>query len=196
MGFGLPAAIGAALANPGRRVLCISGDGSFQMNIQELATLAELGLPVTILLMNNGHLGLVRQQQELFYDGNYMASRFELELDFAAIGRQFGIRGYRVRQPASITDILREALSHNGPSLVDIPVHHEENVFPMVPPRREHGHDRDQRATRVARPREEVCIDQGGRAPPERSSLCRWRGRRVPVCGCPVMPTVPFCPVP
>ena len=69
MGFGLPAAIGAALANPGRRVLCISGDGSFQMNIQELATLAELGLPVTILLLNNGHLGLVRQQQELFYGG-------------------------------------------------------------------------------------------------------------------------------
>jgi acetolactate synthase-1/2/3 large subunit len=136
MGFGLPAAIGAALANPGRRVLCISGDGSFQMNIQELATLAELGLPVTILLLNNGHLGLVRQQQELFYGGNYIASRFDLQLDFAAISRQFGIHGFSVRQPASITDILREALSHDGPSLVDIPVHHEENVFPMVPPGR------------------------------------------------------------
>ena len=136
MGFGLPTAIGAALANPGRRVLCISGDGSFQMNIQELATLAELGLPVTILLLNNGHLGLVRQQQELFYGGNYIASRFDLELDFAAISRQFGIQGFSVRQPASVTDILREALSHDGPSLVDIPVHHEENVFPMVPPGR------------------------------------------------------------
>jgi acetolactate synthase-1/2/3 large subunit len=134
MGFGLPAAIGAALANPGRRVLCISGDGSFQMNIQEMATLAELGLPVTILLLNNGHLGLVRQQQELFYGGNYIASRFDLELNFAAISRQFGIQGFSVRQPGSITEILREALSHDGPSLVDIPVGHEENVFPMVPP--------------------------------------------------------------
>ncbi len=136
MGFGLPTAIGAALANPGRRVLCISGDGSFQMNIQELATLAELGLPVTILLFNNGHLGLVRQQQELFYEGNYIASRFDLKLDFAAISRQFGIQGFSVKQPESITDVLREALSHDGPSLVDIPVHHEEKVFPMVAPGR------------------------------------------------------------
>ena len=66
--------------------------------------------------------------------GNYIVSRFDLELDFAAISRQFGIRGFSVRQPASVTDILREAISHDGPSLVDIPVHHEENVFPMVQP--------------------------------------------------------------
>jgi acetolactate synthase-1/2/3 large subunit len=78
----------------------------------------------------------VRQQQELFYGGSYIASRFDLELDFAAISRQFGIQGFSVRQPGSVTEILREALSHDGPSLVDIPVHHAENVFPMVAPGR------------------------------------------------------------
>ncbi len=134
MGFGLPTAIGAALANPGRKVLCITGDGSLQMNIQELATLAELNLPVSILLFNNGHLGLVRQQQELFYAGTYIASRFDLELDFAGLGRQFGITSYRVKEPGSMKEILGKALSLDGPSLVDIPVRHEENVFPMVPP--------------------------------------------------------------
>jgi acetolactate synthase-1/2/3 large subunit len=136
MGFGLPAAIGAALANPGRRVLCVSGDGSFQMNIQELATLSELGLPVTILVMNNGHLGLVRQQQELFYQENYFASRFDLELDFAAIGRQFGIPGCRAERLESVGAILEGAISHPGPFLLDIPVHHREKALPMVRPGR------------------------------------------------------------
>ncbi len=134
MGFGLPAAIGAALANPGRRVLSISGDGSLQMNIQELATLAEHNLPVTILVINNGHLGLVRQQQELFYREHYIASRFERDLDFAAIARQFGIDGYRVSNEKSLRKVLCEAFSQGSPSLIDIPIHHAENVFPMVPP--------------------------------------------------------------
>jgi acetolactate synthase-1/2/3 large subunit len=134
MGFGLPAAIGAALANPGRRVLCISGDGSLQMNIQELATLAELCLPVTILVMNNGHLGLVRQQQELFYEGNYIASRFEIDLDFAALGRQYGLSGYRPEGADELAATLREALARPGPALVDIPVYHGENALPMVRP--------------------------------------------------------------
>lgn len=134
MGFGLPAAIGAALANPGRRVLCLSGDGSLQMNIQELATLAELGLPVTIIVMNNGHLGLVRQQQEMFYRGNYIASKFNLDLDFAAIGRQFGISGFRVGPGQPVTDALTKAISGQSPSIVDVTIHHLENVLPMVPP--------------------------------------------------------------
>ena len=77
MGFGLPAAIGAALANPGRRVVCLHGDGSLLMNVQELATLAELGLDVTVVVFDNGGLGLVRQQQELFYGGRFSGSRFE-----------------------------------------------------------------------------------------------------------------------
>ena len=134
MGFGLPAAIGAALANPGRRVLCITGDGSLQMNIQELATLAELDLPVTILVMNNNHLGLVRQQQELFYGENYIASRFDVDLDFAAIGRKFGIKGYRAARGRSVRKVLAAALSSPGPSIVDIVIGHGENVLPIVPP--------------------------------------------------------------
>ena len=134
MGFGLPAAIGAALAHPGRRVLCLTGDGSLQMNIQELATLAELGLPVTIIVMNNGHLGLVRQQQELFYGKNYIASKFDLDLDFAAIGRQFGLSGYRVDLGQPVDEVLSAAIAEPGPTIVDVSIHHLENVLPMVPP--------------------------------------------------------------
>jgi acetolactate synthase-1/2/3 large subunit len=134
MGFGLPAAIGAALGNPGQTVLCVSGDGSFQMNIQELATLAELNLPVKIVIMNNGHLGLVRQQQELFYEKRYIASRFDVRLDFAAIGRQFGIRGFRVSEPGDLEGALATALSDPGACIIDIPIHYEENVYPIVPP--------------------------------------------------------------
>lgn len=134
MGFGLPAAIGAALAHPGRRVLCFSGDGSLQMNIQELATLAELGLPVTVIVLNNGHLGLVRQQQEMFYGRNYIASKFDLDLDFAAIGRQFGLSGYKVELGQPFAEALSAALAEPGPSVVDISIHHLENVLPMVPP--------------------------------------------------------------
>jgi acetolactate synthase I/II/III large subunit len=135
MGFGLPAAIGAALAHPSRQVVCISGDGSFQMNIQELATLAELDLNVSVVIMNNQHLGLVRQQQELFFNGNYIASRFTRRLDFAAIGREFGIRSVNL---ASVHDPLRvmgETLAlRTGPCIIDVPVHFAENVFPIVPP--------------------------------------------------------------
>jgi acetolactate synthase-1/2/3 large subunit len=134
MGFGLPAAIGAALAHPGKRVLCISGDGSLQMNIQELATLSELGCDVTILVMNNRHLGLVRQQQELFYQENYIASRFDVDLDFAGIARQFGIAGYRLDGRALESGMLEEALGCGGPSLLDVCIDHMDNVFPMVPP--------------------------------------------------------------
>ena len=133
MGFGLPAAIGAALAHPGHRVLCVSGDGSLQMNIQELATLAELNLPVTVIVINNGHLGLVRQQQEMFYEGNYIASRFDLNLDFAAIAKQFGISGYRTDLSRQVKETLSRALSEPGTS-VDVPIHHLENVLPIVPP--------------------------------------------------------------
>jgi len=134
MGFGLPAAIGAAIANPGRQVLCISGDGSFQMNIQELATLAELNLNVSILIMSNQHLGLVRQQQELFYEGNYIASRFASRLDFAAIGRQFGIRGINLEDTVNPHNVMAEMLREKGPCIIDIPIHYGENVYPMVPP--------------------------------------------------------------
>jgi acetolactate synthase I/II/III large subunit len=134
MGFGLPAAIGAAIANPGRQIICVSGDGSLQMNIQEMATLAELNLPVVVVLFNNGHLGLVRQQQEMFYEKNYIASKFACRLDFAAIGREFGIRGYRVNEASSLHRALSEALSCPGPCIIDISVDERQNVLPIVPP--------------------------------------------------------------
>jgi acetolactate synthase I/II/III large subunit len=134
MGFGLPAAIGAALANPGRRVICISGDGSIQMNIQEMATLAELDIPVTVIILNNGHLGLVRQQQELFYEKKYIASKFTCKPDFSAIGREFGIMGHRICEASGLRAGLSKALAHTGPSVMDICIHETENVLPIVPP--------------------------------------------------------------
>jgi acetolactate synthase I/II/III large subunit len=134
MGFGLPAAIGAALACPGRRVACVSGDGSILMNIQELATLADLDLPVAILVFNNANLGLVRQQQQLFYGQRYAASRFGTVPDFAGVARAFGIRGVRLEPSGDPLAELAAALAQPGACLIDIPIHHETNVFPMVPP--------------------------------------------------------------
>jgi acetolactate synthase-1/2/3 large subunit len=134
MGFGLPAAIGAALANPDKQVICISGDGSIQMNIQEMATLAELGLNVAVIIMNNQHLGLVRQQQELFFNGNYIASKFNSRLDFAAIGRQFGIRGIALGETIDPVKTIELMLKEEGPCIIDVPIRYSENVLPMVPP--------------------------------------------------------------
>jgi acetolactate synthase-1/2/3 large subunit len=134
MGFGLPVAIGAALAAPGRRVVCVSGDGSILMNIQELATLAELGLPVAVLIFNNAQLGLVRQQQELFYGRRYAASHFTAVPDFAALARAFGLRGIRLDPDRDPLADLAGALAAPGPCVVDIPIHEQANVFPMVPP--------------------------------------------------------------
>lgn len=134
MGFGLPAAIGAALAHPGRQIICISGDGSIQMNLQEMATLADLDLKVAVIIMNNQHLGLVRQQQELFFNGNYIASKFDSKLDFAAIGRQFGIRGINLENAIDPGKSIELMLEGKGPCIIDVPIHYDENVFPIVPP--------------------------------------------------------------
>ncbi|MDD5348601.1 MAG: biosynthetic-type acetolactate synthase large subunit [Chthoniobacteraceae bacterium] len=134
MGFGLPAAIGAALAAPGRRVVCVSGDGSLLMNVQELATLAEWNLDVTVILLNNNRLGMVRQQQELFYGKRYSASVFERQPDFAALARAFGIRACDLGEAADPAAMLKEALAQPGPCLVNLPIAPEENVFPIVPP--------------------------------------------------------------
>ncbi len=134
MGFGLPASIGAALICPERRVICFTGDGSLQMNIQELATLAELDLNVTIIVMNNRHLGLVRQQQELFYKGNYVASRFGKELDFAALAQNFGIPSAKVNRQSDPVPALVSACRGTGPFLVDVAIDESVNALPMVPP--------------------------------------------------------------
>ena len=133
MGFALPAAMGVALAHPEAPVLVLTGDGSFLINIQELATIAENNLDIKICVFNNGHLGLVRQQQELFYGGNLVASRFDTRPDFAAIARGFGIPGCTVRIPHDEEELSR-ALSMKGPVVLDIELPETENVYPMVPP--------------------------------------------------------------
>jgi len=134
MGFGLPAAIGASLACPGRRVVCITGDGSILMNVQELATLAELGLPVTVVVFHNGGLGLVRQQQELFYGARYLASGLESGPDFCALARAFGLATWKVGEAFDAETAFTQALAHPGPSLVEVPVASKAMVFPMVAP--------------------------------------------------------------
>jgi acetolactate synthase-1/2/3 large subunit len=134
MGFGLPAAIGAALACPGRMALCFSGDGSIMMNIQELATAAEENANVKVVLLDNAHLGLVRQQQELFYGGRYHASSFAARADFPAIARGFGVAAYDLGATADPLETLARGLSEPGPCLIRVPIAPEENVYPMVPP--------------------------------------------------------------
>jgi acetolactate synthase-1/2/3 large subunit len=134
MGFGLPAAIGAAIACPGRTVVCFSGDGSLLMNLQELATAAEEGIEVKIILLNNTYLGMVRQQQQLFYGGRYHASRFKGETDFVAIARGFGVPAVDMGQANNPMATLANALRQRGPCLINVPIASDENVYPMVPP--------------------------------------------------------------
>jgi acetolactate synthase-1/2/3 large subunit len=134
MGFGLPAAIGAALARPEARVVCVSGDGSIAMNLQELATLAELGSNVVVLVLNNGQLGLVRQQQQLFYGQRFSASHFLQGTNFAAVARAFGIRSHSVDAADVTRERLGAWLAEAGPCLIDVRIAGDENVLPMVPP--------------------------------------------------------------
>ncbi len=134
MGFGLPAAIGAAIAHQEKQVVCFTGDGSFLMNIQELATLADYNLNVKIIIMNNNQLGLVRQQQEFFYNKNYIASSFKTNPDFAAIGREFGIKSWNLDTIRDSGAILSKNLTERGPVLINVPVDRRLNVTPMVPP--------------------------------------------------------------
>jgi acetolactate synthase-1/2/3 large subunit len=134
MGFGVPAAIGAALANPDKKVVCFSGDGSFLMNIQEMATIAENRPNIAILLFNNGTLGLVRQQQELFFDKKYIASKFSANPDFTLIARGFGIKAVDLGKENNPLLTLKNILKSDGPVFVNIPIDFTENVLPMVPP--------------------------------------------------------------
>ncbi len=133
MGFGLPAAIGAAIANPDKRVVCISGDGSIMMNIQELATLAELNLPVTVILFVNGTLGMVYQQQKYLFDKNYSASVFEGKVDFVTIARGFGIEAVDADTDTEWYKKAFDANRSNKPCFVKVSVDSEENVLPFVP---------------------------------------------------------------
>jgi acetolactate synthase-1/2/3 large subunit len=133
MGFGFPAAIGAQKAFPERLVVCITSEGSFQMNLQELATAAEHKLPVKIVLLNNGVHGMVRQWQDLFYEGRYSASVLGKLPDFVKLAEAYGIYGVRARKPAEVEAVLKEGLKHKGPVLIDIETDPYENCYPMIP---------------------------------------------------------------
>ncbi len=134
MGFGLPAAIGAALAQPARTVVCFSGDGSFLMNMQELATLAEENLNVKIVLLDNRSLGLVHQIQDLFYGGRFMAVNYPKAVDFAGIANCFGMPATRLGAESDRGAALKAALQIPGPHLIHAPVDVYDKVFPMVRP--------------------------------------------------------------
>lgn len=152
MGYGLPAAMGAALAFPDRTVLAISGDGSIQMNIQELATCSINHIPVKIVVMNNSYLGMVRQWQELFWDGNYAKTCLKqgpdcpkdckgpfkdcpkaYTPDLIKVAEANGILGLRAIRPSEVESVLKKGLSHKGPVLMEFMVKRLENVYPMVP---------------------------------------------------------------
>jgi acetolactate synthase-1/2/3 large subunit len=134
MGFGLPAALGAQVALPDELVIDIAGDGSFEMTLQELSTAQMYDLPVKVVIINNGYLGMVRQWQELFWQGRYAGTSFEpFQPSFAGIAAAYGIPGTTVHEPAELEDALAEALAADGPALVDVHVNPTAKVFPMVP---------------------------------------------------------------
>ncbi|HXB98399.1 MAG TPA: biosynthetic-type acetolactate synthase large subunit, partial [bacterium] len=134
MGFGLPAALGAALADPSRPALCISGDGSLLMNVQELATLGECGAWVKVLLLDNRSLGLVHQQQDLFYGGRRYASVYDAGPDWPALARAFGVAAVDLEGQADPAAALAAALRSPGPGLIRVPISDQAKVWPMVAP--------------------------------------------------------------
>jgi acetolactate synthase-1/2/3 large subunit len=133
MGFGLPAAIGAQVAFPDQTVIDIAGDGSIQMNIQEMATAVQYRLPVKVVILNNGYLGMVRQFQELFYQKRYSHTCMSAAPDFVKLAEAYGATGLRASRPDEVESILRKGLSTPGPVIMDIVVASEECVYPMVP---------------------------------------------------------------
>ena len=133
MGYSLPAAIGVQIAKPDDMVWSVTGDGGLQINIQELAMLAEYNLPVKIAVINNGHLGMIRQWQNRFYDGHLKASKLH-NPDFAVVAEAFGIRGISADSEESADKAIADAMSHDGPVLIDFAVSPDEDVFPMVEP--------------------------------------------------------------
>jgi len=134
MGFGIPAAIGASLIRPERKVVCFSGDGSLMMNIQELATAVEQNVNIKIILMNNHSLGLVHQQQELFYGNRIYASVYQSQVDFVKIAQGFGMKAYDLAVSSDPAATLARALGCDGPCLIHAPIDGSESVYPMVPP--------------------------------------------------------------
>jgi acetolactate synthase-1/2/3 large subunit len=133
MGYGFPAAMGAAVARPKDLVVAVVGDGGFQMSMNELATVKQYNIPVKILLINNGYLGMVRQWQEQFYEHRYSHSNMEVAPDFVKLAEAYGVPALRATKASEVTRILEKGLNIPGPALIEMQVAREENVFPIVP---------------------------------------------------------------
>jgi len=133
MGFGFPASIGAQVAFPRALVIDIAGDGSIQMNIQELATAVQFNLPVKVVILNNRFLGMVRQWQELFYQKRYTWTHMNYAPDFVKLAEAYGAKGYRIEKEEEVDTVLKEAFDNNSPTFIDVHVDPEECVYPMVP---------------------------------------------------------------
>ncbi|MES1024509.1 biosynthetic-type acetolactate synthase large subunit [Gloeocapsa sp. BRSZ] len=156
MGFGLPAAMGAKVALPDEQVICISGDASFQMNLQELGTLAHYGINVKTIIINNGWQGMVRQWQQAFYGERYSSSNMEPAMpDFELLAKAYGIKGMVIRSRDELQDAIAEMLAHDGPVLVDAHVTRDENCYPMVAP----GKSNAQMIGLPERPKEETVAE-------------------------------------
>lgn len=133
MGYGYGAAIGAQIANPGRRVIHITGDGSFHMNMNEACTAVSYGLPIVTVIMNNAVLGMVRQWQDAFYGRRFSSSEPERKTDYVKVAEGFGAKGYRCENLAQFESVLSQALQQTGPVWIDCRIDREERVLPMIP---------------------------------------------------------------
>ncbi|MCY4515546.1 MAG: thiamine pyrophosphate-dependent enzyme, partial [Candidatus Tectomicrobia bacterium] len=133
MGYGFPAAIGAQIAYPDRTVIDIAGDGSFQMNVQELSTAVQYDLPVIVAILNNHSLGMVRQWQQFFYEGRYADTSLEVSPDYVKLAEAYGAVGLRATRPDEVRPALEEAIRLRRPVVLDFVVKMTENVFPMIP---------------------------------------------------------------
>jgi acetolactate synthase-1/2/3 large subunit len=135
MGFGMPAAMGVQTAYPHEAVICVAGDASILMNIQELGTLSQYDLPVKVVVLNNGWQGMVRQWQESFYGERYSASEMTGGMpNFPALAEAFGVKGVQIADRSELRSGLAEALAHPGPAFIEVKVRRNENCYPMVPP--------------------------------------------------------------
>ncbi|MSN24430.1 MAG: biosynthetic-type acetolactate synthase large subunit [Geobacter sp.] len=133
MGYGLPAAMGAQAAYPGRQVITICGDGGVQMNIQEMATLVQNKLPVKIIILNNNFLGMVRQWQELFFDKRYSQTCMELPIDYIKLADAYGAKGFLATKPEEVESVIQQGFAVDGPVIMEFKIAREEKVLPMVP---------------------------------------------------------------
>ena len=154
MGYGFPAAIGVQVAHPKKPVICVAGEASFLMNMQELSSLRQLNIPVKIFILNNEYMGMVRQWQEFFHGGRYAESYTDSLPDFISLANSFGIKGMRVTDPSKLKKSIKEMLDHDGPVLMDVCVAKMENVFPMIPAGAAHNEmklsDKDDKNTQTA----------------------------------------------